>query len=164
MRICDDELNKINYWISVNRDVTKSLYGSFLYICNEKYGLQLMDSKRLYFDLCIYFYYNLYDKYGITLFNSKKEKKDYYNEQPIRKLYYLDNDIDNEENQNENNEINNDNYKFDNDYNEYYESDSSGFKNDYNDYYEEENEKMYDAYFKDYDINDPALYHFIPKN
>ncbi len=46
MKISKDELDNIKSWIRVNRDTIKILYSLFLGICNDKYGLRLVDSKQ----------------------------------------------------------------------------------------------------------------------
>ncbi len=177
MKISKDELDNIKSWIRVNRDTIKILYSLFLGICNDKYGLRLVDSKQLYFDLSVYFYYNLYDKYGITLFDNMEEKKKYINSlsnQLLNKpLYYDSSNIFNEDYEYENkcisslnnNEVMNDYHKSESE-NES-ESDFELFNKEY---YNEESsneeyyEELYHKFFENYDENDPTLYHFIPTN
>ncbi len=178
MKISKDELDNIKSWIRVNRDTIKSLYSLFLSICNDKYDLRLVDSKQLYFDLSVYFYYNLYDKYGITLFDNMEEKKKYINSlsnQLLNKpLYYDSSNIFNEDYENKCISSLNNNEVID-DYNKNYtnksESDSeSDFELFNKEYYNEEYlneeyyEELYHKFFENYDENDPTLYHFIPTN
>ncbi len=177
MKISKDELDNIKSWIRVNRDTIKSLYSLFLSICNDKYDLRLVDSKQLYFDMSVYFYYNLYDKYGITLFNNMEEKKKYINSlsnQLLNKsLYYDSSNIFNEDYENRrisslnNNEVMNDFNKSESETENESESDYELFdKEYYNEEYsnEEYYEELYHKFFENYDENDPTLYHFIPTN
>ncbi len=179
MKISEEEFHNINYWIRVNRDTIKSLYSLFLYICNKKYDLKLIDSKQLYFDLSVYFYYNLYDKYGITLFNNMEEKKKYItllNEQLKNNLLNEEDDYQNKlfMNNKDNNKLYSDDnglYSDDNglylDDNGLYSDDNGLYESDYESldktYYNESYyEELYNKLFNNYDENDPTLYHFRP--
>ncbi len=179
MKINECELNEIRNWISINREPIKRLYNTFLYVCNEKYDLRLMDSKQLYFDLCLYFYYHTYDKYGITFFNSKEERDNYYNSKKNDKVYYYheNNIIENqfEIKENEDYVQKENDYETRSDYetkSDYESSDCSSsecdnniyFETYVNNYSEEVNEEIYNKFFNDIDKNDPKLYHFTPKN
>ena len=70
-----DEYAEIKQWVRINRSVIRDVYCIFLNICNHTYGLKLCDSKYLYNDMCIYFYYSLRDDYGTILFESMREKR-----------------------------------------------------------------------------------------
>ena len=53
-KISKSDFNKINSWIYLNKDIIKNLYSIFLFVCNDKYDLELMNSKQLYLDFSIY--------------------------------------------------------------------------------------------------------------
>ncbi len=74
-----DEYAEIKHWVRINRSIIRDVYHIFINICNHKYGLKLYDSKYLYNDMCIYFYYALRDDYGNLLFESMREKREYMN-------------------------------------------------------------------------------------
>ncbi len=65
----DEEYRKIKKWVAINKHVIEDIYQHFLYICNEKYQLDIYPSKYLYNDLCIYFYHTLRDDSGSVLYD-----------------------------------------------------------------------------------------------
>ncbi len=143
---------KIKSWIYINRSMIKNIYSIFLYVFNEKYNFELMNSKQLYLDFAIYLYYNLEDKYEYLIVDKVQHNKH---------IKY-DNSNENSENddyENINNENNNINYNNIN-YKNNDESDSEEYEfldTFFNDYY---NNKEYDDIFEEFYNNDESLYNF----
>jgi hypothetical protein len=73
--ISPEEYEKIHKWMKSHRKMLQNIYHLFLHICNEKYHLELYNSKALYHDLSIYFYYTLCDDYGMLDEEKKMIKK-----------------------------------------------------------------------------------------
>ncbi len=175
MKIDKYEFSIINHWIKVNKDTLKNIYSTFLDIFNDKYNLELIDSKQLFFDLSVYIYYNVKDKYGITLFNSNEDKKKYLNSLIERNKNNdydnnYDNNYDNYHRKIVNNHNNTDNTNTDNTNNS-----NNSIINDTSSYlsnseYDDDNYDNYDYDNYDYDElynkffnnDDETLYHFVP--
>jgi hypothetical protein len=70
-----EEYERIHQWIRINKRLLRNLYQLFLQVFNDKYHLELYDSKQLYHDLCIYFYHTLRDDYHQVILNPEEEDK-----------------------------------------------------------------------------------------
>jgi hypothetical protein len=91
-----EEYAEIKAWVRINRSVIKDAYNIFINTCNYKYNMKLCNSKYLYNDMCIYFYYALRDDYGDILFNTWREKRQYMNEQNYNENIDYDYEYDND--------------------------------------------------------------------
>ena len=161
MKIEKEEFSKINNWIRINRDVIKNIYSSILNVCNNKYDLKLIDNKKLYFDLSIYLYYNVEDKYGITLFNSNEEKRNYKNSlnkpNNNNSLYYSINNEDYEKKSLNNNKQNNEDYEkksLSNNKQNNIKCDEDLSDNDYDNFDECMDDKYYEELYNEFFCND----------
>jgi hypothetical protein len=169
MKIEKYEFSIINHWIKINKDTLKNIYSTFLDIFNDKYNLELIDSKQLFFDLSVYMYYNFKDKYGITLFNSNEDKKKYLNSLIERnKNNDYDNNYDNNYDNYHRKIVNNNTDNTDNTNNSIINDTSSYFscsENDYDDdnfddcYKDEYYDELYNKFFNN---DDETLYNFVP--
>jgi hypothetical protein len=179
------EYQDIKHWVKINKTIIRDVYYLFLDICNQKYDLALYDSKQLYYDMCVYFYYTLRDDYGDILFNSMREKRNYI--ESLKYDYRNDNDSSNNYYEDKKDFYYEENNMYDYDFDsEYFEEeeeeeyrslsiknkdeDKNSYKSNYNlqnqlntDFISCPKRDLQDLENKFFNNNDPKIYHFTPK-